>query len=256
MKQKIMTDVLIVGAGMAGLMAGRVLANNGKRVLLVDKGRSVGGRMATRRMGGERAIGLADHGAQFFTVRTPEFGTWVERWLAEGLVFEWSHGWSDGSLADTPRDGHPRYAAYKGMNALAKHLATGLEVRTGVKLVAVQKIEDGWQVEDETGAKLQAKAVLLTPPVPQSLDLLDDGNVQLSSSDRMALEAIEYDPCLTALFVLDRAAHLPVPGAIQRPYANLYWIGDNHAQGHLARSNDPDGAGQPALQPSVLGYER
>ncbi|MBI1259837.1 MAG: NAD(P)-binding protein [Chloroflexi bacterium] len=227
MTQKIVTDVLIVGAGMAGLMAGRVLMNAGKRVLLVDKGRSVGGRMATRRLGG----GVADHGAQFFTVREPEFRTWVERWLAEGLVFEWSRGWSDGSLADTSRDGHPRYAAYNGMNALAKHLARGLDVHTGVKLVAVQKIEGGWQVEDETGEKWQAKAVLLTPPVPQSLDLLDDGDVQLSSRDRAALDAIEYDPCLTVLLVLDRAAHLPKPGAIQRPYANLYWIDDNHVKG-------------------------
>src|SRR4051812_5903801 len=78
MTQKIVTDVLIVGAGLAGLMAGHVLADAGKRVVLLDKGRSVGGRMATRRIGG----GLADHGAQFFTVRDPEFGKFVERWIA------------------------------------------------------------------------------------------------------------------------------------------------------------------------------
>ena len=47
--------------------------------------------------------------------------------------------------------------------------------------------------------------MLLTPPVPQSLDLLDDGDVQLSTRDRAALDAIEYEPCLTGMFVLDRA---------------------------------------------------
>src|SRR3569832_747582 len=100
----IKTDVIIVGAGLAGLMAGRVLANAGKRVVLLDKGRSIGGRMATRRLGG----GLADVGAQFFTVREPEFGAVVTRWLAEGLIFEWSRGWSDGRLAASTGDGHPR----------------------------------------------------------------------------------------------------------------------------------------------------
>jgi len=33
-----------------------------------------------------------------------------------------STGWSDGSLAATPSDGHPRYAVRGGMNALAKTL--------------------------------------------------------------------------------------------------------------------------------------
>ena len=227
MTRKIVSDVLIVGAGLAGLMAGRELAEQGKRVLVLDKGRSVGGRMATRRIGG----GVADHGAQFFTVRDEEFGALVERWIAEGIVYEWSRGWSRSSLAESAGDGHPRYAVHRGMNALAKHLATKLDVHTGVKLVAVQKIEGGWQVEDENGGKQQAKAILLTPPVPQSLDLLDDGNVKLGARERAALDAIDYDPCLVGMFVLDRAIHLPAPGAIQRPYANLYWIADNQRKG-------------------------
>ena len=226
MAQAFATDVLIVGAGLAGLMAGRVLTERGMRVLLIDKGRSVGGRMATRRIGG----GLADHGAQFFTVRDPEFGAFVERWIVEGLVFEWSRGWSDGSLAVT-RDGHPRYAARGGMNALAKHLAIGLDVRTKVRLESVKAIPGGWQVEDESGSTQRAKALLLTPPVPQPLALIDDGDVQLSAGDRATLDAIDYDPSLTGIFVLDRQIRLPTPGAIQRPHANIYWIADNFRKG-------------------------
>lgn len=227
MTQNITTDVIIVGAGLAGLMAGRILADKGLRVVLFDKGRSVGGRMATRRIGG----GIADHGAQFFTVRDPEFGTFVERWIAEGLVFEWSRGWSDGSLAIT-RDGHPRYAARGGMNALAKHLAKGLDARIKVKLISIKPISGGaagWQVEDESGSTQRARAVLLTPPVPQSLELLSD--VELNEQDRAALEAIEYAPSLTGMFVLDREIRLPSPGAIQRPHANIHWIADNHRKG-------------------------
>ncbi len=219
-------DVLIVGAGLAGLMAGRVLADNGKRVLLLDKGRSVGGRMATRRIDG----GIADHGAQFFTVRDPEFGAFVGRWISEGLVFEWSRGWSDGSLAAT-RDGHPRYAARGGMNALAKNLALGLDARVKVRLLAVRAVNGGWVVEDEAGSTQRARALLLTAPVPQSLELLDIGGVHLGVTDRAALDAISYDPTLTGIFKLDREIRLPSPGAIQRPHANIFWIADNHRKG-------------------------
>ncbi len=226
MAEMIQTDVLIVGAGLAGLNAARILNAEGIHAVLVDKGRSVGGRMATRRIGG----GLADHGAQFFTVRDPEFQTMLDGWLADGLAFEWSRGWSDGSLAET-RDGHSRYAIRGGMNALAKHLAQGLDVRVNFKVEAVAHVDNVWRITAEGGGLAHARAVLLTPPVPQSLALLDSGRVALSEADRRALEAIKYEPCLTAMIVVDGDVRLPAPGAIQRPEAPLSWISDNRRKG-------------------------
>ena len=60
-----MRRVGIVGAGMTGLTAAAELQKEGIEVFLLDKGKSVGGRMATRRVGD----GKADHGAQFFEIR-------------------------------------------------------------------------------------------------------------------------------------------------------------------------------------------
>ena len=61
---------VVVGAGIAGLMAGRTLARAGHEVIVLDKGTSVGGRMATRRIG----EATFDHGAQFFTVQLSALG--------------------------------------------------------------------------------------------------------------------------------------------------------------------------------------
>jgi predicted NAD/FAD-dependent oxidoreductase len=219
-------EVLIVGAGMAGLMAGRTLAERGIRPLVLDKGRNPGGRMATRRMAG----GVADHGAQFFTVRDPLFGGMVDRWLEEGLAFEWSRGWSDGSLAAT-RDGYPRYAINGGMNALAQHLALGMDVRVNVRLAAVRHVDNAWEVEDINGSRQRASAVLLTPPIPQSLELLYEGGFPLPQNIFDTLTAIEYEPCLTGLFHVEGEVALPHPGAIQRPHAPIYWIADNQRKG-------------------------
>jgi renalase len=222
------TDVLIVGAGLSGLMAARVLQEKGRRVTIVDKGRGVGGRLATRRIG----PGRADHGAQFFTVRSPKFRTWTDKWLAEEIVFRWSTGWSDGSLGTVASpDGYPRYAVRGGMNNLAKHLAKDLDTRVNVRIQEARPIENGWQVRSEDGRLFTSQALLLTPPVPQSLALLDTRGNCLSSADRRALERIEYAPCMAGLFWVDGSVQLPEPGAVQRPEAAISWIANNRQKG-------------------------
>ena len=223
-----MVDVLIIGAGITGLIAAHALQAAGHAVLVLDKGRSTGGRLATRRVG----AGLADHGAQFCTVRTPEFTAHMERWVADGIAYEWARGWSDGSVdANPPHDGHPRYAIRGGFNSLAGHLEQGVNVRVNVKVTRIDADGDGVRAHDEQGGTYQARTALLTPPVPQSLALLDAGETRLIEPDRTALERIVYEPCLCAMVLLEGDAALPEPGAIQRPNEPIAWIADNRRKG-------------------------
>ena len=221
-------DVLIVGAGMAGLMAARTLKDRGHSVLLIEGGRSVGGRLATRRVG----AGRADHGAQFFTVRTDALQSAVEQWLEQGLVYVWGLGWSDGSVKRTAGDGHPRYAVRGGMNRLAKHLAQGLDVVLERLVVALQRQDDGWRLRDSEGAVYAGRALLLTPPAPQALKLLDDSRILLQTDDFVQLRRIQFGPCLCGIHEIEGgAADLPLPGALQNFQSDVYWVADNQAKG-------------------------
>ncbi|MCB0183901.1 MAG: FAD-dependent oxidoreductase, partial [Caldilineaceae bacterium] len=204
----------------------------GHPVTIVDKGRTVGGRLATREMG----PGHADHGAQFFTVRDATFREHVAQWETNGLVYVWGTGWSDGSLVDSPQDGYPRYAVRGGMNALAQHLAgrlidAGAAIHVNRTITSVTQGASQWQADDDTGACYRGDALILTPPVPQSLALLDAGCVGLNSTDRSALERITYAPCLCGIFWLEGEIALPEPGAIQRPGTDISWVADNRAKG-------------------------
>jgi len=220
-------DVVIVGAGIAGLMAANALTAQGRRVIVVEKGPRVGGRLSTEAIG----PGRADSGAQFFTARSDTFRDYVARWMDAGLVFEWSLGWSDGSLGATPPTGHPRYAVRGGMSALAEHLARGSDVRLDTWIVSAMPDASGWIVCDQDGVVCAADALLLTPPVPLALDMLEGGDTQIAPADRAALAQIEYSPCLAGIFWVNGTVQLPEPGAVQRPNATITWIADNRSKG-------------------------
>lgn len=215
---------VVVGAGIAGLVAARRLAAD-RDVIVLDKGRGVGGRVATRRLHDGVAF---DHGAQFMTTRTEWFASLVGDAVAAGAAREWFLGSVE---LDGPRgDGHARWCGVGGMNAFAKHLARGLDVRSSEQVTALAVDGDGWAVQT-SGDTLLADAVLLTPPVPQTLQLLAAGGVRLRAADDAALRAVEYEPC-TAVMVELREPFAPLADG-PRTYEGgpLAWAADNGQKG-------------------------
>lgn len=215
---------VIIGAGLSGLVAAGVLRGSGVDVLVVDKGRSVGGRLATRRIGSS----TLDHGAQFFTVRSDEFRDAVERWEGAGLVSVWCEGFEE-------IDGYPRYRVNGGMSQLAKHLAQDLDIVTGVRAQAVLPAPEAWTITYEGGSRHpdDGAAVLITAPVPQTLELLASGGVKLSDHTA-GLADIHYHKVVALLVRLDDGATttLPEPGARQSPDdATFSFIADNQRKG-------------------------
>lgn len=209
---------VVVGAGMAGLSAARALHDAGHDVVVLDKGRGPGGRMATRRIDGA----TLDHGAQFFTVRTEGFAALVEGWQRDELVYEWSRGFVDGG------DGHPRYAVRGGMNALAKRLAAGLDVRTSSLVFSIRPgaVPGTWQVDLDDGTHLEADRLVVTCPLPQTFSLLVSAEIEMPET----LWRTDYDRTLCLLAVLDRPSALGEPGGLQGE-AGFTFVADNAAKG-------------------------
>ncbi len=210
-------QINIVGAGLSGLMAARELHKHGHTVTVFDKGRGVGGRLATRRI--EDAT--LDHGAQFFTVRTDEFASHVNEWIASGVAHEWCRGFQSD-------DGHPRFAGSKGMSGIAKHLAKDIDVRLAHLVFALDVNANTYTVITDDGIRHECDAVILTAPIPQSFSLLFGAGIDLPTEMR----SIDYDRTLGLLVLLDSADHnVPPPGGLQNPDETFSFIADNQAKG-------------------------
>ncbi len=208
--------VIVVGAGLAGLAAAGAIAGRGHTVTVFDKGRGPGGRMATRRIG----AATLDHGAQFFTARSEELAALVRTWSQDGLVTTWCHGFGD------EPDGYPRYAVRGGMNALAKHLAHGLDVRCASMVFAVRRTTGAFTVQLDDASMYACDAVVMACPVPQAYSLLVSADVRMPE----ALLRTDYDRTLALLAVLDRPGAVPEPGGVQGA-PGFTFIADNQRKG-------------------------
>ena len=122
-------DVVVVGAGMAGIACARRLAEAGMAPLVLDKGRGIGGRMATRRVTLDTGAALQfDHGAQYVTARDPAFAAVLETLSAKGAAALWQDG------AD-----RSRWVGLPGMSGLPRALAAGLDIRQSVEVTALHR---------------------------------------------------------------------------------------------------------------------
>lgn len=231
-------DCVIVGAGIAGLAAAAELARAGRRTVVLEKSRGLGGRMASRRIG----AAVCDHGAQFFTVRTRSFHDMVAAAEAAGTVRRWCEGFArlagPDAVVGTPGDGHARYRGVRAMTDLPTWIASGLpadlvDVRLATRAAAVRVEEHRVTVGLEEGGEVRARGLLLTTPVPQALDLLGAGGT-LEAFDGAALatlRTVSYDPCFALMLVLDRPSLVPEPGGIQFEGGPISWVGDNQRKG-------------------------
>jgi len=229
---------LLVGGGLCGLITATVLARQGWRLTVLDKGWGLGGRLATRRLAAREQTAYCDYGAQYFTVTSPPFQLWLEEWLQKGLVIPWLE--EVPTLKTGEGSGHKiAYRGTAGNRSIAEYLARQLVTHTLLNRHQVKFLEwreHQWQVEaqclnDHSNPTFRADHLVLTMPVPQGLELLAQSAITLAPATQASLEAVTYAPCLTLLVLLSKAASIPSPGALQLTGEPLRWIACNFQKG-------------------------
>ena len=215
------SSCIIVGGGIAGLITATLLQRENIEVTVLDKGRGIGGRLATRRIDG----GVFDYGTQYFSVKNPQFEPWVKEWLDHEIITQWCDKF-------TPEEtSKPRYRGVVSTRAIAKYLAQDLKVHTSTRVNRFSYQDSQWHVFTEAGEHLTADLLVLTPPVPQTLTLLEDSQIALSKELATALAKVSYHQCIAVLALLDRPSKISHPGGISLENNPLIWLADNYQKG-------------------------
>lgn len=197
---------------MAGLSAARILTQKGHEITVLDKGRGVGGRMSTRTIENAKA----DHGAQYFSVKTIEFQTLISELQTENITSEWH-------LAQRE---NIRYIGAKGMNTIPKKMASSLNVLVNEKVILIENN----RVKTESGNVYDFDNLIITIPIPQVIDLFNNSKIDFSQQDNSVLEKIEYEPCIAIMAVLKQPTEI-ISGGIILENQPVAWIADNFQKG-------------------------
>ncbi|MDF3130915.1 FAD-dependent oxidoreductase [Kiritimatiellaeota bacterium B1221] len=216
--------IIILGAGVTGLTAARYLQDQGRKVTLLDKGRGLGGRVATRRLGEASNIqGRWDHGAQFATFRDPDLIEHLKKWDSWECMKPWIPGHQNPTLY--------RQRPLAGMNALAKALATGLEVHRSQQIERIEKAAGGWKLTANSGQIFTAPHLISTIPLPQFHELARNSHLDLTPGEQEKILSVRYDRCLTLLAETDGPSGLAAPGFVQVQNGTIETIIDQHQKG-------------------------
>ncbi len=223
--------VAVIGGGISGVAAARVLHDRGIEVVVLDRGHRIGGRMAVRTL---RDTGLpydgrvVDVGAAYLTATGAAFRTVVDSWVDRALLRPWTDTFvtagPDGRVSVVT--GPLRYAAPLGLRSLVEDLAADLPVLVHPDAVEdVARVDGGVLVDG-----VSFDAAVLAMPGPQALDLVaeDDPVVAVLASQF-------YDPTLTLVVAYDGVCWEPFDAMFVNGSALLaVVVDDGRRRGDLA----------------------
>lgn len=217
--------IAVIGAGIAGLRCATVLQKAGYSVDLFDKGRGIGGRLATRR----NDLWQCDHGAQYFTARHPDFILQTEQWLDAGVIARWDpvlRVYQDGQWS-SPQGTVKRFVGIPGMSAPARAMAQSLSVQTSTTIQSMSYTADGWQLTSTEHGVLPGhytKIIFAIPPIQLAAILRTHSNKISNVADSIAMQ-----PCWTAMMQFDAPIEMPFEAAFINT-GPLSWVARNSSK--------------------------
>jgi len=160
-------DYLIIGCGISAIHMARELTSQGLNVLIVEKSKNIGGRIATRRFIGHH-----------FSLSLNNFD--VENTELQKLV-------DVGTKANMLEMKNSKICSVVDFNMWTKYLSKDLKLKLSFEVEKIISNQDQCRVVSTNGDGINAKKVVLSTPAPQAFNIL-----KKSSLVHHVLNDVEY----------------------------------------------------------------
>src|SRR5579864_2450966 len=179
----------VVGAGIAGLGAARLLAMGGHEVVVFEGAGEVGGRCATRKV--EKyvfdtgATSIAPRGKALDAVMLKELDT-SDLIKVQKPIY--THNSLRVSAGDPGKMKIERYTYKSGNAKLPELLSKGLTIRKKDEISAIEKQDETFKIEGE-----EFEAVIVATPLPETQRILEH------SGEQRPIGHVHYRACISVL---------------------------------------------------------
>lgn len=227
-------DIGIIGAGLSGLVAAKMLSEGGHSVRVYEREESVGGRLASMKAGSNSDL-IVDHRESCFAAHDPEFKKFVDELTDKDILGIWDdhfpfYNGEEFEGRYPAREDEDYYYATAGMNQIGKYLSRWVDVAENERVGGFtfigrdRHIKKPWMLNLTSSDVYELDAVIVATPAPQAYGLInssqDETDIKKLITD---LEYIKYNSCFSMVLVYEGAKQ-PDWKAIECTSAEVDWI--------------------------------
>lgn len=221
----------IIGSSISGLIAGKRLAKAGHDVTIIEKNRSLGGRLKTVELD---SLNL-DVGLSRFDVTTNTFDAFVKTQEEEGIVQKWAKEFSyyDGLevINDDPNsDSRQYYAGKNGLQLLAESMSRWVDIKSeeqagGLTYIGPDRSKKrSWMINLTDISVFECDAVIIATSAVEAYGLMQTAQNKTESRRIIRhVDEVRYDGCFSLAATFDNQ-EVPDWKGIECESNSINWI--------------------------------
>lgn len=225
----------IIGAGISGLTAGRILAQAGHEVIVFEKSRGLGGRLSTRYSNKFDDVRY-DHGAPYISGTDERLVQFMNELEGKGILKLWTEEFHfhDGENIYDKHPNRPKqrmYCAPEGMNSIGRYLSRWVDVRRNTKVIGFTyfgdnlKVKKPWMINLQSSEAVEVDAIIVATPAVQTYGLIENSTDETMFKTVIKdIDTVHYRPKHTLMLSYENADALNFKGLICTNNPVLHFI--------------------------------
>ena len=173
-------DIVIVGGGISGTYLSSLISRERHSLLIVEKSKSVGGRLCSKPVG----AGIADYGCQVINPKSKQAITLTKKLFQNKLLRK-----------SNIKELNDSFICRYGLSKIPKYLSLGVPTLNNTKITKIERKKGTWFLRSENHL-IKSRIIVFTMPPQQISELLFQNNIK----NKLIIPKVQYHSFYTITF--------------------------------------------------------